>query len=226
MSPARGRRAGDKDIPPSLSARFLLTALTKRGSGVTRGSPGRTDRAEETTARSTEENERDEDGRKPRGCASRGAATAGRADADSTRRRRLRFARSYPGSSGGHVSRSTTVSRSRARDTEGRRPERAARDVPSVSASRCLTGRFHRCASVESRAASRGEVIGRTDQTASFRLRVTILRFPPTTHVFFVPVRDDSRAPFARCAQNARDATRSRRERPRLTRAQALGASR
>ena len=138
VSPARGRRAGDKDIPPSLSARFLLTALTKRGSGVTRGSPGRADRAEETTARSTEENERDEDGRKPRGCASRGAATAGRADADSTRRRRLRFARSYPGSSGGHVSRSTTVSRSRARDTEGRRPERAARDVPSVDASRCF----------------------------------------------------------------------------------------
>jgi hypothetical protein len=39
---------------------------------------------------------------------------------------------------------------SRARDTDGQRPERAARDVPNVS-SLAFDREFHRCASVASR---------------------------------------------------------------------------
>ena len=107
----------------------------------------------------------------------------GHVDTDSTRRWRSGFARTYSRSSGWHVSRSPTVSRLRARVADGRRPERAARDVPNVSACGFRPGVSSVHVSRVS-VASRGEAIDRTDQSVLFGFASRFSRFPPRRRFF------------------------------------------
>jgi hypothetical protein len=72
-----------------------------------------------------------------------------------------------------------------------------------------LTGRFHRCASVESRAASRGEVIGRTDQTAVFGFASRFFVFPPRRTFFSFP-SETTRARHSRVAHRTHATRRGR----------------
>ena len=132
----------------------------------------------------------------------------GHVDTDSTRRWRSGFARTYSRSSGWHVSRSTTVSRLRARVADGRRPERAARDVPNVSACGFRPGVSSVHVSRVS-VASRGEAIDRTDQSVLFGFASRFSRFPPPTAFFSFP-SETTRACHSRVAHRTHATRRGR----------------